>query len=120
LQQYATALLNTLAFPTWTGSFKVQQPTSSVRAGKWALIFEPQLGALRSLRLARVSVEWQKGDRVIMTCEPTNPLPNIDKAILDSTQGASAGILSLSTRPTLTSLGTQSTLLTGGGIVSLV
>jgi hypothetical protein len=115
LNQYASSWLAQNSSPTYTGSFLIQIATSKARAGKWAIIFEPP-GTLRTVRLGKVRIEYDKGTYIKQTCEPNAPIPRIDKALFVARHETAAQSAARSARPIPNSLGQATTVVAGGDL----
>lgn len=120
LDEYATAYFAINAFPTFTGTSRIRQATSQLRAGFWIQVFEgtPQtggLGTLRTMRLGKVSLAWTK-TRMEQTIEPTAPIPYIDKAVFDSANGMQAYFGRVNSHPKTVSMDQLAVVVSGGGL----
>jgi hypothetical protein len=119
LNQYAVAQLDVAAYPVFTGSWQMKIATAAIRAGKWVQVFEPELKGLRTMRIVRCTVSWSAGAYIVQTCEPNAPLPNIDRAIYDTSASSRATGASLAAiSPSSANLRGTASVVGGGGILS--
>lgn len=133
---WATSYLAQTAYPSFTGTVRLRQFDSNIRAGKWVQVFtqygtEQYFGGttsgytpappdieytLLTMRLSKVTVTWSKSTRIDQTFEPTSPIPFIDRAVFDSANGVATLLGGLNSRPFKSGLDQIACVIAGGGL----